>query len=402
MMDEKRFEQEYRKLKHQAAPDLWARIEENLADHPERGQNTILVQKSGQEQMQKPGQEQMQKPGQKQVQKPGQRQAQTREAGEVRQISQGKNRNARIYGMAAAAAAILVLAAAPQLNRMRAGSSTGAVMNEAGVYPETWAAPEEEQEAAPDTGETVDAGAAGGQEAMQEAWEQAAAAAQANTPKTAVPVPPTMSAAEGASVSQDGVLEYSQLEIAAQQPMKVPEQAETVPEDAWYFSEGILKDTELLCGATVLSAGLETDDAGRAVNVVYELSPDEIYYSEDYTAGMESITVKSPIVKSEGDEAYVLYQLQPGGTYLLPLKSQNEGWELLYPFAPQIQVTGDGAYLFHSGYASLVTEDTIVVIGSQEGENDYYYDRMLLRNDDNFLSDVVSLVESQSQGRKNG
>ena len=63
-------------------------------------------------------------------------------------------------------------------------------------------------------------------------------------------------------------------------------------------------------------------------------------------------------------------------------------------------MTGDGAYLFHSGYASLVTEDTSVVIGIQEGENDYYYDRMLLREDGNFLSDFVSLVEHQTQGRK--
>ena len=32
MMDEKRLEQEYRKLKHQQAPDLWKRIEENLRE----------------------------------------------------------------------------------------------------------------------------------------------------------------------------------------------------------------------------------------------------------------------------------------------------------------------------------------------------------------------------------
>ena len=75
-------------------------------------------------------------------------------------------------------------------------------------------------------------------------------------------------------------------------------------------------------------------------------------------------------------------------------------WELLYPFAPQIQVTGDGAYLFHSGYASLVSSEASVVIGSQEGESDYYYDRMLLRDDDNFLSDLISLVEREAQGRK--
>ena len=115
---------------------------------------------------------------------------------------------------------------------------------------------------------------------------------------------------------------------------------------------------------------------------------------------MENLTVKSPIVKTQGDEAYILYQLQKGGTYLLPLENKDGVWELLYPFAPQIQVTGDGAYLFHSGYASLVSSEASVVIGSQEGESDYYYDRMLLRDDDNFLSDLISLVEREAQGRK--
>ena len=138
---------------------------------------------------------------------------------------------------------------------------------------------------------------------------------------------------------------------------------------------------------------LEEDSSGRAIKVVYEMTLDQVYYAEDYITGIERITVKSPIVKTDGDQAYILYQLQPGGTYLLPLIKQDGEWELLYPFAPQIQVTGDGAYLFHSGYASLVNDTTDVVIGSQEGENDYYYDRMVLRNDEDFLSQLVSLVE---------
>ncbi len=63
-------------------------------------------------------------------------------------------------------------------------------------------------------------------------------------------------------------------------------------------------------------------------------------------------------------------------------------------------MTGEQEYLFHSGYASLVTQDTSVAVKTPEGTNDYYYDRMLVREDGNFLSDLVSLIEREAQGRK--
>ena len=273
MMGENRFEQEYRKLKHQAAPDLWDRIEANLKEHPERMQN---AQQEHTE-----------------VSKV------SNESDKVRSLPSRK----AAYGVAAAAAAVVVLlAAAPQMEQIRRGGMaavTGAAKQEAGVK-------------------------------RADAMDQAAVENE-----TAV-----MSAS-----------------AAAWQPLTVPEQAVTVPEDARYFSEAVLGDTELLCGGTVQSASFEEDESGRPVRVVYELSLDQVYYAEDYTTGMDSITVKSPIIKTEGDEVFVLYQLMPGDTYLLPLKKQEAGWELLYPFAPQIQVTWDGAYLFHSGYTSLVNDD---------------------------------------------
>ena len=102
--------------------------------------------------------------------------------------------------------------------------------------------------------------------------------------------------------------------------------------------------------------------------------------------------MNSPIVRAEGDEAWLLYQMEPGKTYLLPLKKTEGNWELLYPFAPQIQLTGKQGYLFHSGYTSLINETTQVTAGVQEGENDYFYDRMLLREDEGFLSDFLELI----------
>lgn len=327
-MDEKKLEQEYRELKQQAAPDLWSRIEQNLAEHPEREGKAETSEPDVQE-----------------------------KENVIHHIPRWRN----AYGVAAAAAVIVVSMA---VNRQISSMSSKSMAPEMAM--ETMAA-------AP---------------AMDEAWEKNMAAGAE---------PRFMS---GSTSGSSGILFYENLELAAYQPLTVPEQAVTVPEDAEYFSEAILGDTGLLCGGTVERVDLEYDEAGRAVKVVYQVALDKVYYSEDYTAGLEMLTVKSPIVETAGDEAYVLYQLQEGGTYLLPLRKHSDEWELLYPFAPQIQVTGDGAYLFHSGYASLVSSETSVVVGSQEGANDYYYDRMLLRKDDNFLTDLITLVEREAQGRK--
>lgn len=300
MIDEKRLEQEYRKLQEQAAPDLWDRIEGKLKEHPER--NAIEEIKPV----------------------PAGGAGQKRKKGPVWHRSW--------YGLATAAAVIAVTFG---VNLVRnSGQVTSGV--------------------------------------------------------TAGPAMATLA---------PGVVTWRQLSVPVYTALSVPEQAKTLSEDAWYFSEDILADTELLCEAKVHGVSLEYDDSGNAAKVVYEMTIDEVYYAEDYVSSAELIQVKSPIICSDGDEAYLLYQLQVDGGYLLPLKKQEGSWELLFPFAPQVQILKQGGYLFHSGYASLVDNDTSVVVGQQEAANDYYYDRMLLRTDNRFLSDFLTLVEHKVQGR---
>lgn len=300
MIDEKRLEQEYRKLQEQAAPDLWDRIEGKLKEHPER--NAIEEIKP----------------------------APAGEAGQKRKKGPVWHRS--WYGLATAAAVIAVTFG---VNLVR---NSGQVTS-------------------------------------------------------------GMTAGPAMAALAPGVVTWRQLSVPVYAALSVPEQAKTLSEDAWYFSEDILADTELLCEAKVHGVSLEYDDSGNAAKVVYEMTIDEVYYAEDYVSSAELIQVKSPIICSDGDEAYLLYQLQVDGGYLLPLKKQEGSWELLFPFAPQVQILKQGGYLFHSGYASLVDNDTSVVVGQQEAANDYYYDRMLLRTDNRFLSDFLTLVEHKIQGR---
>lgn len=85
MMDEKRLEEEYRNLKRQAAPDLWARIDANLKDHPERNADMKTNQAAQEEQEKKNGQK--------------------------KEKQKDRRKFRRYYGAAAAAAAVVVLAA---------------------------------------------------------------------------------------------------------------------------------------------------------------------------------------------------------------------------------------------------------------------------------------------------
>lgn len=371
MMDEKRLEQEYREIKRQAAPDLWNRIEEGLKVHPERQMTT-----------------------EKERPEPP--------AETLKIVKKGRG---KIYGMAAAAAAMLALMVVfPKMSGEKAAKTENAAWDSVKETEEAEALLENGTEAEPSM---LAAGASEDAEPMDTA--PAATAAQPGPGAgmrfgvTENQDNPDSGGEEGkaraGSLSgeknrlMDGVVDYGQLKTAAYQPVAVPQNAVTMPEDARYFSEAVLRDAQLLCSGTVQSVSFEEDSSGRAVKVVYELILNQVYYAEDYITGVDRILVKSPIIKTDGDEMYILYQLQPEGTYLLPLSKNNKDWELLYPFAPQIQVTADGEYLFHSGYASLVNDSTSLVIGSQEGRNDYYYDRMVLRKDEGFLSDLLALVE---------
>lgn len=434
-MDERRLEEEYRKMQRQAAPDLWGRIESSLKDHPERmekGAAGAELEKIAAGTLGETLEETREGTVKETLGGPsGKGLDETREGtvkgtlgefsgkgrGEIRESGEAGGKIRRLpkrasYRMAAAAAAaVALLVAAPQmLNRWpgygSADSGAGGMdtaMPEMAVEEEL-AVAEAVDEDTPDSGSVQNGKvtAGGGAFAGGAADRQMNAAPQA-APRMAVEedlAPMEIMEVPNYEATEDrnGFLRYDQLQLVSYQPLAVPEDAVTVPEDSRYFSEAIFRDTELLVGGTVTDVTLEYDGDGKAVKVVYEMNLDQVYYAEDYTTGLETLTVKSPIVETEGDEVFILYQLQPGGTYLLPLWQKDGDWELLYPFAPQIQVTGDGGYLFHSGYASLVTGDTSVVLGSQEGENDYYYDRMLLREDGNFLSDFVSLVENQVQG----
>ncbi len=374
-MDEKQFEQDYRNWKRQAAPDLWERIEGRLKDYPEREESEkkfpaeYPVQESIKHLIQEPAKYPLQNATTHPLQEP-----------KLHPDKIRINAKKRMYALAAGCAAVICLVVViPGLFSKDSGLTglKGSTSDSKSPDYVSGSIIAQETTAAEEFGETFDETFLAGdfQESISpETVHDKAGQTEAGQPK-AIPD----------NHSDGGV-------IQTKTRLTVPEDALTLSSDTAYFSQAILQDTELLCTGTVKDASFVYDDSGRAVGVSYQLSLSQIHYAQDYIAQTDQITVNSPIVRVEGDEAWLLYQMEPGKTYLLPLKKTEGNWELLYPFAPQIQLTGKQGYLFHSGYTSLINETTQVTAGVQEGENDYFYDRMLLREDEGFLSDFLELI----------
>lgn len=203
--------------------------------------------------------------------------------------------------------------------------------------------------------------------------------------------------AEGQSPNAQKILSYDSLSLLGTKAHLPLGEASFVPEDQRYFTEEVLKDTGLLAEAFVDSVSYEKDDQGRLSRAVYEIRVQRVLYSEDYVSEGQRLLVESPLVGSGGE---VLYEMKEGGTYILPLKTGERACGLVFPYGPQIEVTKDQGYVFHNGFRSLVNEETSVVLMGKSAQEDYYYDRMVFRDDTVFLSNLTQLVESKRKDRR--
>lgn len=216
-----------------------------------------------------------------------------------------------------------------------------------------------------------------------------------------------MIAGETAAISgrktETRFVSYQSLLLAPSAPQTVPvpisQEGKLAALDAGtiYFSEDILADTQLFCQATVLSVSYETDEDGAALALNYELVIDKILYAQDYTKEQDKIIVKSPIIENETETDAPLYALMENRSYVLPVKKQNGDYWLVFPSAPQIEVTLNNEYVFHNGFKSLLNDSAYVVLNSPAGVQDYYYDRMFLRKDADVLTELSEIVEEKHQ-----
>lgn len=192
---------------------------------------------------------------------------------------------------------------------------------------------------------------------------------------------------------------YAELKLADIEPVRLPTVTVAQSPQTRYFTMDAFTDTELLVQATVQSINFIYNDKHEAHSVVYTVLTDNVYYSEGsypsmvrYSDGTELLTVISPIVRA--DDVW-MYPLQVNRTYLLPLTvTDSDAINLVFPYAPQIELSLDGFCVFHSGWQALISDNTGYLLVECVHPEDYFYDRMLVRPADGFAKDLMRIIKS--------
>lgn len=142
---------------------------------------------------------------------------------------------------------------------------------------------------------------------------------------------------------------------------------------------------------------------GETSTLVYQFQITSVLYGEEKLSTGQTILVESRCFNGCYETEKPPFALQDGHTYILPLTNENslqniettsgpvtpEGqYAIVYPFAPQIEKTLDGEYLFHSLWSSLWDESTLSVTF----EENFPY-ALKLRSDKDFLGDLKELIE---------
>lgn len=359
MKRDRLFEQEYRDRMTQVAPDLWNRIESGLNEHPRRAEAGVPD-------------EEMRKG-----------------AGRILTFPRRG-----LYGAAAAAAAVLVILAGPGLMEKNMGSGSGA---------ESLAGAAAYDGAAPETAAVTEMMEA--EDAMPEEMAGGGMFAAA-VPEAGEEAPGKMAAGETFAETMPAMLDAMSEETAA--------------EGAFAEPEARLRNTQLLCQATVRQIQYVEAADGQPARYRYEVLVDAVYYEADggsagnagemqdaegvqdtggaqsageaqdageaqsageaqdtagkKPAGVRTLTVEIPAAGETEPEQNDLQMVQ-GASYLLPLTRHGDVWEPVLEDVPQIRRNEDGSYLFPDVYRGLAD-------GSRNGT---------------FVEDLVELIRESAK-----
>ena len=153
------------------------------------------------------------------------------------------------------------------------------------------------------------------------------------------------------------------------------------------FSEDFLLEGDTFIVGTVIQSE-EVD--GR---ILHEIRVDENLKSLEGISEGEILLVEMETYAYTSLEGSVV-GLKGNRQYVLPLvKLENGSYSIIYPFAPQIEVTNDGAYVLHEYYSSLIDESAREIKVDQPVFSSYFSGRMFLIESEDFLNRYISLVE---------
>lgn len=164
-----------------------------------------------------------------------------------------------------------------------------------------------------------------------------------------------------------GTVLYESLDLAPTTAYESVPAGETSGDD-FFVEANVLIHTDVIVNAYVDRV------YSRGGTVCYELTAENADTRET-----ENITIESATP----------YRLLENRSYVLPLKSDGEGYSLVFENAPQIEVTLDGGIIFHNGWVTLDGDDSADIIYPQNGIDDFFYDRMKF----SYSADADTLVK---------
>lgn len=158
------------------------------------------------------------------------------------------------------------------------------------------------------------------------------------------------------------IVNYKTLSLAESNGEIYNARASADEDEEYFVQAAVLSDTELFIDGRVISA-VQTNDGG----IFYEISV--IHLISD------SISEINQEINVYSDSPYRLLENRE---YLLPMRMDSDGYEIVFDNAPQIEFTLDRELLYHNGWTAL-SENCNTVIGyPQTYIDDYFYDRMNL------------------------
>lgn len=136
-------------------------------------------------------------------------------------------------------------------------------------------------------------------------------------------------------------------------------------ECAAYFVESeVLSQTDRFVDVKVRSVSF--NEAENAVEYeLYDVLGDTVLNISTAVGNGENNTLSSD-----------RYVLKMGHEYILPLGERDGKYYIVFPSAPQTELTEDGYAVFHNGWTSLMENETAYLECPRNGKDDYFYDRM--------------------------
>lgn len=184
--------------------------------------------------------------------------------------------------------------------------------------------------------------------------------------------------------SENNTVLYSTLHFEEPVIVKAPETTGEQGGRIAPFTEELLSESTAFIKGTVQEITFEYDQ------VLYKILVNEVVASTEAVEKGSSLTVINDLYTYTSLQGSV-EKLQIGRTYLLPLTGREDAYSVLYPFAPQIQMTKDSKYLYPDHYTSLDTQAAKTVeMDLETGIG--YYGTLKLREDKDFEKDLLNLV----------